>query len=67
MDTNQNANIKNVETTQLFDQMDRELKFLWNEAHEEPIESLKERKLKQYWELFKTYKKQKQFLAALEE
>lgn len=46
-------------------QMDEELRYLWQEANEETVKSLKERKLKQYWELFKTYKKQKQFLLAL--
>ncbi|MDG0817694.1 hypothetical protein [Bdellovibrio svalbardensis] len=46
-------------------QMDQELRFLWQEANEEPEKFLKERKLKQYWELFKAYKKQKQFLQAL--
>ncbi|AFY01544.1 hypothetical protein [Bdellovibrio bacteriovorus] len=51
---------------QQLDRMDRELRFLWQEAHEETVESIKERKLKQYYELFKAYKKQKQFLIALE-
>lgn len=52
--------------SQQLDRMDRELRFLWQEAHEESIQSIKERKLKQYWELFKAYKKQKQFLMALD-
>ncbi|ASD63816.1 hypothetical protein [Bdellovibrio bacteriovorus] len=51
---------------QQLDRMDRELRFLWQEAHEETVQSIKERKLKQYYELFKAYKKQKQFLTALE-
>lgn len=58
MDTNQKA--------RRFEEMERELRFLWQEAHEEVIASIKERKIKQYWELFRAYKKQKQFLLALE-
>ncbi len=58
MDTNQK--------TRRFEEMERELRFLWQEAHEEVIASIKERKIKQYWELFRAYKKQKQFLLALE-
>nr|BFD67618.1 hypothetical protein HAGR004_26400 [Bdellovibrio sp. HAGR004] len=57
-------NTQNI--SQQLDRMDRELRFLWQEAHEESIQSIKERKLKQYWELFKAYKKQKQFLMALD-
>ncbi|MBV2167609.1 MAG: hypothetical protein KUL82_02770 [Bdellovibrio sp.] len=58
-----------MDTTQKarrFEEMERELRFLWQEAHEEVIASIKERKIKQYWELFRAYKKQKQFLLALE-
>nr|BFD59105.1 hypothetical protein CKG001_12120 [Bdellovibrio sp. CKG001]BFD62483.1 hypothetical protein BdHM001_11640 [Bdellovibrio sp. HM001] len=57
-------NTQNI--SQQLDRMDRELRFLWQEAHEESIQSIRERKLKQYWELFKAYKKQKQFLMALD-
>lgn len=46
-------------------QMDQELRFLWQEANLEQEDLLKERKLKQYWELYKAYKKQKAFLVAL--
>lgn len=46
-------------------QMDQELRFLWQDANEEKEEDIKDRKLKQYWELYKAYKKQKQFLIAL--
>lgn len=53
------------DVSEKLDRMDRELRFLWQEAHEEPVETIKERKLKQYWELFKTYKRQKEFLLAL--
>ena len=44
-------------------QMDQELR--WQDANEEKEEDIKDRKLKQYWELYKAYKKQKQFLIAL--
>lgn len=58
--------MKNQDVSTKIVQMDQELRFLWQEAHEEGLEEIKERKLKQYWELFKLYKKQKEFLLALE-
>ncbi|WP_413291263.1 hypothetical protein [Bdellovibrio sp. HCB337] len=57
--------MNNQELSTKFVQMDQELRFLWQEANEEKEMSLKERKLKQYWELYKAYKKQKEFLLAL--
>lgn len=58
--------MNNQDLSNKFVQMDQELRFLWQEANEEQEESLKDRKLKQYWELYKAYKKQKEFLLALE-
>lgn len=49
------------------DSMDRELKFLWQEAHEENLPDLKDRKIKQFWDLYRLYRKQKEFLKALAE
>lgn len=57
--------MNNQELSNKFTQMDQELRFLWQEANEEKEELLKDRKLKQYWELYKAYKKQKEFLKAL--
>lgn len=47
--------------TRRFEEMERELRFLWQEAHEEVIASIKERKLKQYWELFALTKSRNSF------
>jgi hypothetical protein len=47
------------------DGMNQELKFLWQEAHEEYLPDLKERKMKQFWDLYRVYKKQKAFLKAM--
>lgn len=57
--------MNNQELSTKFVQMDQELRFLWQEANEEKEDNIKERKLKQYWELYKAYKKQKEFLLAL--
>lgn len=57
--------MNNQELSTKFIQMDQELRFLWQDANEEKEVSIKERKLKQYWELYKAYKKQKEFLIAL--
>ena len=45
--------------------MDRELRFLWTEAQEEKLKELRARKLKQFWELFRTYRRHKSYLLAL--
>lgn len=45
--------------------MDAELRFLWNDAHQEEFEEMRERKIKQFWELFRTYRQQKRYLIAL--
>lgn len=45
--------------------MDQELKFLWQDAQEELLPDLKERKIKQFWELYRLYRKQKAFLKAM--
>jgi len=57
--------MNNHELSNKFVQMDEELRFLWQDANEEKEQGLKDRKLKQYWELYKAYKKQKEFLIAL--
>ncbi len=57
--------MNNQELSNKFVQMDEELRFLWQDANEEKEQGLKDRKLKQYWELYKAYKKQKEFLIAL--
>lgn len=58
--------MNNQELSNKLVQMDHELRFLWQDANEEKEQDIKDRKLKQYWELYKAYKKQKQFLLALE-
>jgi len=58
--------MNNQELSNKLVQMDVELRFLWQDANEEKEQNIKDRKLKQYWELYKAYKKQKQFLLALE-
>jgi len=63
---NKEVIMDNQQLANKFVQMDQELRFLWQEANEAKERSLKDRKLKQYWELFKAYKKQKEFLIALE-
>lgn len=39
-------------------QLREELKFLWLDAHETDDEDLRERKLNQYWELYRLYQEQ---------
>lgn len=47
-----------------FNNMEAELKFLWQEAQTEQVEEIKDRKLKQYRDMYELYKKHKAFIAA---
>lgn len=44
-------------------QMNEELNFLWQDAHSVEELEMKERKLRQFWELYRFYRKQKEFLS----
>lgn len=44
--------------------MEAELQFLWQEAQAEQVDVMKDRKLKQYWEMYELYKKHKAFINA---
>lgn len=65
--------MKQVELNQIEDitvknriySMDKELFFLWNEAHQEQVQEIQQRKLLQYWSLYRVYRRQKEFLLAL--
>jgi galactokinase len=46
-----------------FKNMEAELKFLWQEAQTEQVEDIKNRKLKQYWDMYALYKKHKDFIS----
>lgn len=46
-----------------FKNMEAELKFLWQEAQTEKVEEMKDRKLKQYRDMYELYKKHKAFIA----
>lgn len=46
-------------------QMSEELKFLWQDAHSVEELEMKERKLRQFWELYRFYCKHKEFLAMI--
>ncbi|AZZ35445.1 hypothetical protein CIK05_01065 [Bdellovibrio sp. qaytius] len=56
MQNNQNYSVR-------FENMEAELKFLWQEAQTEQVDVMKERKLKQYWDMYELYKKHKAFIA----
>lgn len=45
----------------ILDRMISELSFLWRDAHEQENADLKERKLKQYKELYVIYRRQRLF------
>lgn len=57
MDNNQNYSVR-------FKNMEVELKFLWQEAQTEQVEEMKNRKLKQYWDMYELYKRHKAFISA---
>jgi len=57
MENNQNYAVR-------FKNMEAELKFLWQEAQTEKVEDIKNRKLKQYWDMYALYKKHKAFILA---
>lgn len=57
MENNQNYSVR-------FKNMESELKFLWQEAQTEKVEVMKNRKLKQYWDMYELYKKHKTFISA---
>lgn len=59
------ATLSRISVREKIDSMDRELKFLWQEAHEESYPELKDRKVKQFWDLYRLYRKQKAFLKAM--
>lgn len=55
MENNQNTSIR-------VQSMEAELKFLWQEAQAEQVDVMKDRKLKQYWDMYELYKKHKAFI-----
>ncbi len=57
MENNQNVSVR-------FKNMEAELKFLWQEAQAEPVDDMKNRKLKQYWDMYELYKKHKALITA---
>jgi hypothetical protein len=46
-------------------QLNEELKFLWQDANSVEEWEMKERKLRQFWELYRFYRKQKEFLSQI--
>lgn len=56
MENNQNVSVR-------IKNMEAELKFLWQEAQAEQVEVMKDRKLKQYWDMYELYKKHKAFIS----
>lgn len=57
MENNQNISVR-------VKSMEAELQFLWQEAQAEQVDVMKDRKLKQYWEMYELYKKHKAFISA---
>lgn len=45
--------------------LNEELKFLWREAHETVEGQLKERKLTQYWQMYRLYRSQRDYFQSL--
>jgi hypothetical protein len=43
-------------------QLSDELSFLWKEAQSTEVFEIKERKLSQFWEMYRFYRKQKEFV-----
>ena len=46
-------------------QLKQELRFLWQDAHEVIESEIKDRKITQYWELYRFYRKQKEYLSLI--
>jgi hypothetical protein len=47
-------------------QLREELRFLWQDANESEEEELRERKFNQYWELYRFYRRQREFLSDIQ-
>ena len=67
------VSMKNAQVDQIKDStvrerifsMNKELVFLWTEAYRERIAEIRQRKLLQYWSLYRVYRRQREFLLAL--
>lgn len=58
-------NLNKEEVVRMMQTLDLELMFLWREFQTERYPEIRERKEKQFWDLYRIYKKQKEYLSAL--
>jgi len=60
--------LNKIETSRWYFTVKQELTFLWKDANDsEHPQDIRERKLKQYWELYRLYRRQREFYMAIHE